>query len=123
MFPKDQAKNLQPALDPVVSKQAKPADVARGGKVKKVKKKKKELGSSRGIETMFRSAYRAQLDLTALAATKIHSVAGLLPSGALGDALRSALLDGAWPWPQWAVLAAWGTVAGVAAARWFRWSG
>ena len=79
LFPKDQAENLQPALDPAVSKQAKPADVAQGKKVKKIKKNKnkKELGSSRGIETMFRSAYRAQLDLTALAATKANIMISL----------------------------------------------
>ena len=77
LFPKDQAENLQPALDPAVSKQAKPADVAQGKKVKKTKKNKKELGSSRGIETMFRSAYRAQLDLTALAATKANIMISL----------------------------------------------
>jgi ABC-2 type transport system permease protein len=53
----------------------------------------------------------------------LAAVARALPSGALGDALRSSLLDGAWPWAQWAVLAVWGAVAGSAAARWFRWSG
>ena len=31
-----------------------------------------QLGTARGIETMFRNAYRAQLDLTALAATKAN---------------------------------------------------
>ena len=49
-------------------------------------------------------------------------LAALLPSGALGDAMRAALVDGAWPWPQWGVLAAWGVVAGVLASRFFRWS-
>lgn len=49
-------------------------------KTKKKSKKKKEtfaLGSSRGIETMFRTAYRAQLDLTALAATKANIMISL----------------------------------------------
>jgi hypothetical protein len=44
---------------------------------KKKKKKKKILGSSRGIETIFRTAYRAQLDLTALAATKANIMISL----------------------------------------------
>jgi ABC-2 type transport system permease protein len=50
-------------------------------------------------------------------------LARALPSGALGDALRAALLDGTWPWPQLAVLGVWSVVAGAAASRWFRWSG
>lgn len=50
-------------------------------------------------------------------------VAAALPSGALGDALRTALVDGGWPWGPWAVLAVWGVVAGVLASRLFRWSG
>ena len=53
----------------------------------------------------------------------LATVARLLPSGALGDALRASLLDGTWPWSQWAVLAAWGLAGGLAATRWFRWSG
>jgi ABC-2 type transport system permease protein len=53
----------------------------------------------------------------------LAALARVLPSGALGDALRASLLDGAWPWSQWAVLAAWAAVAGAAASRWFRWSG
>jgi ABC-2 type transport system permease protein len=48
-------------------------------------------------------------------------VAELLPSGALGDALRAALLTGSTRWGELAVLLAWGVVAGLAAARWFRW--
>ncbi len=50
-------------------------------------------------------------------------VAAALPSGALGDALRTALVGGGWPWAGWAVLLAWTLVGGGAAARWFRWSG
>lgn len=53
----------------------------------------------------------------------LSSLAALLPSGALGDALRSSLLDGAWPWGPWSVLLVWGGAAGLAASRWFRWSG
>lgn len=48
--------------------------------------------------------------------------ARLLPSGALGDGLRLALVDGQWPLEQWIVLAVWAAIAGAAAARWFRWS-
>lgn len=48
-------------------------------------------------------------------------VARALPSGALGDALRSALRDGAFEPGAFAVLALWAVLAGLAAARWFRW--
>jgi ABC-2 type transport system permease protein len=44
-----------------------------------------------------------------------------LPSAALGDALRAALVDGSVDWRAWAVLAAWGAVAALLARRWFRW--
>lgn len=53
----------------------------------------------------------------------LSTVAALLPSGALGDALRTALVDGGWPWGPWLVLVVWAAAAGAAAARWFRWSG
>jgi ABC-2 type transport system permease protein len=49
------------------------------------------------------------------------TLARLLPSGALGDAMRAALQDGRAALAAWAVLAGWAVVAGVAAARWFRW--
>ena len=49
-------------------------------------------------------------------------VAAALPSGALGDAMRLALVDGGWPLAQWAVLAVWGVGAAVLASRTFRWS-
>lgn len=52
----------------------------------------------------------------------LGGVARALPSGALGDGMRASLVDGSWPLASWAVLAAWALVAGVAAARWFRWS-
>jgi ABC-2 type transport system permease protein len=53
----------------------------------------------------------------------LGTVAALLPSGALGDAARTAFVDGGWPWQQWAVLAAWGLVGGALTRRFFRWSG
>ena len=49
-------------------------------------------------------------------------VVGWLPSGALGEALRSALLDGTWGWRPLLVLAAWAALLSAGAARWFRWS-
>ncbi|HYN28410.1 MAG TPA: ABC transporter permease [Dermatophilaceae bacterium] len=52
----------------------------------------------------------------------LGGVAAALPSGALGDALRTSLGSGGWPWAQWAVLLLWGAVAAVAATRLFRWS-
>ncbi|MBI4939130.1 MAG: ABC transporter permease [Actinobacteria bacterium] len=48
-------------------------------------------------------------------------VAGLLPSGALGDGLRSALVDGAFDAGATAVLVVWGAAAALLAARFFRW--
>ncbi len=45
-----------------------------------------------------------------------------LPTGALGEALRSALVDGAFPGAHLAVLAGWVVVLGAAVRRWFRWS-
>lgn len=53
----------------------------------------------------------------------LATVAALLPSGALGDALRLSLLDGGWPWGSWSVLAVWGAVAGALTSRFFRWTG
>lgn len=65
------------------------------GKKKKKKKKKKDkkkakdssLGTSRGIETMFRTSYRVNMDLSALADTKSNimiSINGLIISIILG---------------------------------------
>ncbi|MDX2340514.1 ABC transporter permease [Micrococcus sp. M4NT] len=45
----------------------------------------------------------------------------LLPSGALGAALRGALLDGAWEPLPLVLLVAWTAAAALAALRWFRW--
>ncbi len=44
-----------------------------------------------------------------------------LPSGALGDGLRTALAEGTLPVRDLAVLAVWAVVAALAARRWFRW--
>ncbi len=44
-----------------------------------------------------------------------------LPSGALGDALRSALASGGWSARDLAVLAVWAVLGTVAGARWFNW--
>lgn len=60
---------------------------------------------------------------TSLLPGPLATLAALLPSGALGDALRFSLLDGGWPWAQWGVLLAWGLVAGVLTSRSFRWTG
>lgn len=60
---------------------------------KKKKKKKKDdssLGTSRGIETMFRTSYRVQLDLTALADNKANimiSINGIILSIMLASLL------------------------------------
>ncbi len=51
----------------------------------------------------------------------LGGVARALPSGALGDFLRTACRFGRADWSALAVLAAWGLVATGAAARWFRW--
>lgn len=44
-----------------------------------------------------------------------------LPSGALGDAMRSAFLDGAVAWADLAVLGGWAVLGTVLTARTFRW--
>ncbi len=51
----------------------------------------------------------------------LGQVVRLLPSGALGDGLRTALIDGALPWSQTLILLAWALVFTLAARRWFRW--
>jgi ABC-2 type transport system permease protein len=52
----------------------------------------------------------------------LETVAPLLPSGALGEALRAALDGGTLPVLPLAVLAVWTVVLGAATARWFRWA-
>jgi ABC-2 type transport system permease protein len=48
-------------------------------------------------------------------------VARWLPSGALGEAMRSAFLDGAVRWRDLAVLLAWAVIGTTATARTFSW--
>lgn len=48
-------------------------------------------------------------------------VIAMLPSGALGDGLRQALLFGDLPWAALLVLAGWAVISVLAAHRWFRW--
>lgn len=48
-------------------------------------------------------------------------LAAWLPSGALGEGLRAALLDGAFPWLAVLVLLGWTTVGTVLTARTFTW--
>lgn len=50
-----------------------------------------------------------------------HPVIGFLPSGALGDALRAALLEGTVHGPALLVLLGWSVVLWAAALRLFRW--
>lgn len=52
----------------------------------------------------------------------IAPLVGFLPSGALGDAVRSAFLEGTLNVPAAVVLVLWTVLAGAAATRWFRWS-
>jgi ABC-2 type transport system permease protein len=52
----------------------------------------------------------------------LAGVAPLLPSGALGEALRGALLHGSLPIGAALVLGAWTLALGWGAARFFRWS-
>jgi ABC-2 type transport system permease protein len=51
----------------------------------------------------------------------LTTVSRLLPSGALGDAMRAALQHGLVAWSAVGVLLIWTVAAGAAAARWFRW--
>jgi ABC-2 type transport system permease protein len=44
-----------------------------------------------------------------------------LPSGALGDAFRSALTSGGWPGRDLAVLLGWAVIGTAATVRWFSW--
>ena len=52
----------------------------------------------------------------------LGAVVSLLPSAALGDGLRSALVDGAWDWPDLGLLVLWAALAGLVARRLLRWS-
>ena len=48
-------------------------------------------------------------------------VAAWLPSGALGEAMRSALGDGTVAWGHLVVLLGWAAAGSVATARTFKW--
>lgn len=52
----------------------------------------------------------------------VATAAAWLPSGLLGDAVRTAALEGGWPLTAWLILLTWAVVAGVVARRGFRWS-
>ena len=52
----------------------------------------------------------------------LEPVARLLPSGALGEAMRDSLAGGRWPLAEWLVLAVWLAAAAAATSRWFRWT-
>ena len=68
------------AKDPINEE---PFDLDEGGsgkskkRKKKIKNKKQAIGSARGIETMFRNAYRVELGLISLAATKANIMISL----------------------------------------------
>ncbi len=49
------------------------------------------------------------------------AVAGLLPTAALAELLRSAVAGDTGPAGAWLTLVVWAAVAPLAAARWFRW--
>lgn len=49
-------------------------------------------------------------------------IAVWLPPGALGEALRTALVDGGFPGVHLLVLAGWTVLLGAAVRHWFRWS-
>lgn len=63
----------------------------------------------------------ALLPLSALPPAVAPLVA-VLPSAALGEALRAGLVHGVWEWSALGVLAGWGAAAAVAARLLLRWS-
>ncbi len=52
----------------------------------------------------------------------LGTVVQWLPSAALADGLRVALVEGGWPWADLGLLAAWSAVLGALATRLLRWS-
>lgn len=86
-------------------------DVEKAEKEKKKKKKKKksegsssQLGTSRGIETMFRTSYRVQLDLTALADNKANIMISI--NGIILSIMLASLLPNLATLEVWVVLPA-----------------
>jgi hypothetical protein len=90
--PVDPSERLAESEIASVAHRAPPGEDEKATKKKKKKKKKKKpeagtLGTSRGIETMFRTSYRVNMDLSALADTKSNimiSINGLIISIILG---------------------------------------
>lgn len=69
--------------DAPVENQGDPGDQEKKKKKKKKSPKKEGLGSSRGVETMFRTSYRTNMDLSALADAKANimiSINGIIIS-------------------------------------------
>ena len=52
----------------------------------------------------------------------LAGVARILPSGALGDGMRSAFASGHWPIASWGVLIVWLALGAAVTTRTFRWS-
>ena len=52
----------------------------------------------------------------------LQPLVDILPSAALGDSLRAALITGAAPGSGILILLAWTIIAGFAATRWFKWN-
>lgn len=52
----------------------------------------------------------------------LQPVVDALPSAALGDAMRAALMDGAFDGASFLILVVWTIVGGFAATRWFKWN-
>jgi ABC-2 type transport system permease protein len=52
----------------------------------------------------------------------LQPIIGLLPSAALGDSLRTALIAGTASGSGILILLAWTIIAGFAATRWFKWN-
>ena len=59
---------------------------------------------------------------TSLLPGSLASVARVVPSGALGEAMRAAWAQGSWPMTNWLVLLAWTVAGALVATRTFRWS-
>ena len=52
----------------------------------------------------------------------LQPIINVLPSAALGDSLRAALISGTASGPGILILLAWTLIAGFAATRWFKWN-